>query len=102
MDLAKQFKELRTSKGYSVYKLSKESDVSENYIRSIEKGKSQPSVLVLDKLLSGMGVTLAEFLNGDRAVMYPSDFERDLVETVRLLPAEKAAAVLQIAKLMTT
>lgn len=100
MDLAKQFKELRTAKDYSVYKLSKESDVSENYIRSIEKGKSQPSVLVLDKLLSSMGVTLPEFLNEDREIMYPSDFERDLVETVRLLPDEKAAAVLHIAKLM--
>lgn len=102
MELAQQFKELRTAKNFSVYKLSKASDVSENYIRSIEKGKSQPSVLILDKLLSSMGVTLAEFLNADREVMYPSDFERELVETVRLLPEEKAAAVLHIAKLMHT
>jgi len=100
MDLATRFKELRTAKGYSVYKLSKESDVSENYIRSIEKGKSQPSVMVLEKLLSSMGVTLAEFLNKNREVMYPTEFERDLVETVRLLPEEKAAAILNIAKLM--
>ena len=32
--------------------------------------------------------------------MYPSDFERELIEHVRMLPEEKAAAVLQIAKLM--
>ena len=49
-----------------------------------------------------MGVTLAEFLNKDREVMYPTDFERDLVESVRLLPEEKASAILNIAKLMKT
>ena len=99
MELAAQFKKLRTAKGYSVYKLSKISDVSENYIRTIERGKSQPSVLILEKLLSAMGVSLPEFLNGNSDVMYPSDFERELVESVRLLPPEKAEAVLNIAKL---
>lgn len=100
MDLAKQFKALRIQKEFSVYRLSKESDVSENYIRSIEKGKSQPSVFVLGKLLSSLGVTLPEFLNENREIMYPSDFERELVETVRQLSNEKAATILHLAKLM--
>ena len=95
-----RFKNLRTEKGFSVYRLAKVSDISENYIHKIEKGESQPSVYILEKLLSCLGTTPAEFLNENSAVMYPSDFERELVETVRVLPKEKADAVLHIAKLM--
>lgn len=99
-DISSSFRMLRTSKGISVYRLSKETDVSENYIHKVERGESQPSVYILEKLLACLGVTLPEFLNEDTRVMYPSDFERELIEHVRMLPEEKAAAVLQIAKLM--
>jgi len=101
LNLAENFKNLRTVKGISVYQLSKDSDVSENYIRTIEKGTSQPSVAILDRLLSCLGVTLSEFFNDDREAMYPSAFERELVETIRTLEEEKAQAVLQVAKLFT-
>lgn len=101
MNLSKDFKTLRVAKGYSVYKLSKISDVSENYIRTIEKGSSQPSVLVLEKLLNSLGMTLSEFFSDDSNVLHPTVFERELVESVRMLDEEKAAAVLQVAKLMS-
>lgn len=100
IEIPNRFKNLRTEKGFSVYRLAKASDISENYIHKIEKGESQPSVYVLEKLLACLGVTLAEFLNESPDVMYPSAFERELVETVRVLPKEKADAVLHIAKLM--
>lgn len=100
IEIPNRFKKLRTEKGFSVYRLAKASDISENYIHKIEKGESQPSVYILEKLLTCLGITLAEFLNDNAAVMYPSDFERELVETVRVLPKEKADAVLHLAKLM--
>ncbi|HBR01322.1 MAG TPA: XRE family transcriptional regulator [Ruminiclostridium sp.] len=100
MDLPQKFKNLRTQKEISVYKLSKDTDISQNYIRKIEKGESQPSVLVLEKLLACLGTTLAEFFNDSGDVMYPTAYERELIESVRVLNEEKAAAVLHIAKLM--
>ena len=100
MDLPKLFRELRSARGISVYKLSKVSEVSENYIHRIEKGENQPSVEILDRLLSAMGITLAEFFNENRDVLYPSISERELVETIRQMPQEKADAILQVAKMM--
>lgn len=100
MDLPVKFRTLRTQKSISVYKLSKDTDISQNYIRKIEKGESQPSVLVLEKLLARLGTTLAEFFNDSSEVMYPSVDERELVENYRLLNEEKAAAVLHMIKLM--
>ena len=101
MELKERFKKLRADKKYSVYKLSKISDVSENYIRSIEKGSNRPSVFILEKLLTALGTNLAEFFNGNEEVLYPTDFERDLVRSIRMLDEEKAKAVLHIAKLMS-
>ncbi|MCI9103816.1 MAG: helix-turn-helix transcriptional regulator [Lachnospiraceae bacterium] len=100
MDIPNRFQKLRSDKGFSVYRLSKESDVSENYIHKIERGENQPSVYILEKLLSCLGVTLPEFLNEDSEAMYPSVFERELLENARVLPKEKAQALLQMAKLL--
>lgn len=100
IDIPNRFRKLRTDKGFSVYRLSKESDVSENYIHKIERGENQPSVYILEKLLSCLGTALPEFLNEDTEVMYPSDFERELLESIRVLPKEKAQALLQMAKLL--
>lgn len=99
MNLSKRFRALRKSKSISIYKLAKLSEVSENYIRTIEKGGSQPSVAIMEKLLSPLGVTLSEFFNDSEDVIHPSPFERDLVESVRILDEEKANMVLSIAKL---
>lgn len=101
MDVPSRFQQLRKSKDMSVYRLSKLSDVSENYIHTIEKGNNQPSVAILERLLKQLGVTISEFFNDSEAVLYPTEFERDLVETVRVLNREKAEAVLTIAKLFS-
>ncbi len=101
IEISSRLKNLRMKKGFSVYGLHNASDISENYIHRIEKGKSQPSVYVLEQLLACLGVTVSEFLNENPAVMYPSDFERELIETVRILPKEKAEAILHMAKLLS-
>lgn len=100
MDLGSNLKETRTAKNISVYKLSKETDISENHIHSIEKGISQPSVAMLEKLLTHMGVTMSEFFKGGEDAVYPTDYESELLGAVRVLPDDKAQAVLLVARLM--
>lgn len=100
MNLAKQIVHLRKSKGISVYKLSKLSDISENYIHKVEKGESQISVFMLEKLLSSLDTTLSEFFHEGGEIFYPTEFERELLTCVRVLDQERADAVLHIAKLM--
>lgn len=100
IDIPNRFQKLRKDKRFSVYRLARESDVSENYIHRIERGENQPSIYILEKLLSCLGVTLPEFLNENAEAIYPTNFERALLESVRMLPEDKAAVVLQIARLM--
>lgn len=100
INISDRFQKLRTDKDVSVYRLAKETDVSETYIHKIERGESQPSIYILEKLLSCLGFTITEFLNEDVKAMYPSDFERELLKAIRVLPKEKAEALLHLAKLM--
>ncbi|BDF70636.1 hypothetical protein CE91St41_21360 [Oscillospiraceae bacterium] len=102
MDLSARFRALRESKGMSVYRLSKLSDVSENYIHTIEKGGNQPSVAILEKLLIPLGINLSEFFNESDNLLYPTDFELELIKHVRVLDKEKADAVFLMAKLLST
>ena len=100
MKLNEHLKQLRTSKNLSVYKLARMTDVSENHIRSIEKGNSQPSVLTLEKLLTALGTNLAEFFNEDQTVLYPSELEKELLLAVRRLDDEQAKALIHLTALM--
>ena len=100
MDISKRIIELRTKKGISVYRLSKIVDVSENHIRAIEKGQSNPSINTLETLLIALGSNLSEFFNEDREVIYPSEAEKRLVQDFRGLNAEKQGAVVKLVELM--
>ena len=70
MDIASRLKKLRTAKGYSVYKLSQESGVSETHIRDLERGDRNPSLDTIDRIAKTFGITLSELLNEDETVSY--------------------------------
>ena len=98
MYLGEQLRQIRMAQDVSVYKLSKDSDISENHIHSIEKGTSQPSVAVLEKLLNPLGMTLCEFFNTGETVVYPTENELQLLQAVRRLSGERAQLVLSLAQ----
>lgn len=100
MDIHQKFQQLRKQKGVSVYKLSKITDISENHIHSIERGESQPSVMILERLLDALGSNLAEFFNDDSAVLYPTSTEREIIGELRRLDENQINALLQLTKTM--
>lgn len=102
MNIGEKFILLRKSKNLSIYKLSKMSDISENYIRTIEKGRSQPSIHITERLLFSLGTTIPEFFNESDAIVYASTLEKELIQSVRMLSPEKAEALLEMAKLLRT
>lgn len=100
MELHERLKKLRTDQKLSVYRLSRISDVSENHIRTIEKGVSHPSVETLEKLLEPMGITISEFFRDDESITFPSAYEKELLQAVRKLDAQKSDVLLLLAKLL--
>ncbi len=100
MNIGMRLQELRKARKISVYRLSKLADVSENHIRNIENSEKQPTIYMLEKLLEPLQVTLAEFFYEGGEVIYPTEYERELLYHIRQLNPDKASAVLNLAKLL--
>lgn len=91
MELGERLRYWRTKKGISVYKLYRLSDISENHIRSIERGEKQPTVAKLKALTDALDISLSEFFNEDEEhINYLSEKEKRLLDLYRNLPPDKA------------
>jgi len=102
MNVNDHLKELRENRGYTPAELAHRSHVSENHIRSIEKGKSQPTVYVLLQLLEALNIRPEEFFKEDKEVVYPTDYEKELIEACRRLHTDRADVLLLLAKMLAT
>ena len=87
INIGNKLRSIRETKGMTIYKLSKETGISQNHIGGIELGKRQPTFDTLSRLLSPLGVTLSEFFNEDTETLYLSDDEKRLIENYRCLDA---------------
>ena len=63
--IARRVRGLRDARGYSLDALAELSGVSRSNISLIERGQSSPTAAVLDKLATGLGVTLASLFEAD-------------------------------------
>lgn len=100
MEIGTRLRAMRKAKGFSMYRLHKETGLSQGHISDLEKCLNQPTIETLQRLLTPMGITLAEFFNEDGEVSILSDAEKELVSGFRTLPDDKAALVLQIINAM--
>ncbi len=55
---------LRQKRGLSQLELSVRSGVSKNYISDIENGRRNPTITVLERIASGLGVSLEKLFQG--------------------------------------
>lgn len=93
MDIGKRIRELRTEKGFSMYRITQLTGISGHHIKGIEDGTRQPTIETLQKLLAPLGVSMAELFN-DGEAFYLTDKEKKLMENFRALDEEKADALL--------
>src|SRR5881628_2575703 len=65
--IAERVRELRAAHGLSLDALAGKSGVSRSMISLVERGKSSPTAVVLEKLAAGLEVTLASLFDGPKA-----------------------------------
>lgn len=100
MDIGKRLKEIRKVKNISIYKLSKESQVSETHIRNLERGIKSATVETLEMLVSNLNMTMSEFFNENDDISYLTSSEKILLDYYRTLPDETATAVTEFCQKM--
>jgi transcriptional regulator with XRE-family HTH domain len=86
--IATRVRELRAARGLSLDAAARKSGVSRSMISVIERGESSPTAVVLDKLASGLGVTLSTLFAGPA----PSGLPKRPVARRRDQPAWKDPA----------
>ena len=100
IDISQRIKQIRTSKQISIYRVSKETGIAQNYIRDLENGRRNPSLDTLERLIVPLGITLSELFNVDEETSYLSKKEHQLVENYRVLPDEKSDFLLQMSEIL--
>jgi transcriptional regulator with XRE-family HTH domain len=86
--IARRVRELRDTHGFSLDALAERSGVSRSNISLIERGQSSPTAVVLDKLATGLGVTVASLFEASaEPVAEPSPMARVVEQPVWKDPA---------------
>ena len=99
MDIKKRLEELIAKRGWTRYRLSKESGVPETTITNIFYRGTVPTIATLEQICDTLGITLSEFFSDGSVVDMTEELERFYSEWLALTP-EKREKVLEIMRLM--
>jgi transcriptional regulator with XRE-family HTH domain len=69
--IAERVRTLRAGRGLSLEALAGRSDVSRSMLSLVERGESSPTAVVLEKIATGLGVTLASLFDDAAAPLNP-------------------------------
>ena len=61
MDTLRKINRMRLERGWTVYRLSEESEVPQSTLVNMFNRETQPSIATLEAICKGFGITLAEF-----------------------------------------
>lgn len=98
MTSMEKIKNLRNAKGLTIYKLSKETGITQNHISDLECGRRNPSLDTLKRLIVPLGISLSELFCDDETITYLTESERKLVENYRTLPDDKGKLLLEMSE----
>ncbi len=96
MDTNERLKKLLDERGWTYYKLSKNSGLSESTVTNIFKRNTVPSVPTLELICKGFGITLSQFFaDGDMVELTP-DLKQIFDGWSNLTPRQKQAVMQMI------
>ncbi len=93
MDTNERLRKILDERGWTYYKLSKRSGLSESTVTNIFKRNTTPSVPTLELICKGFGITLSQFFaDGDMVELTP-DLKQIFDGWSDLTPKQKQAVM---------
>ena len=101
MKIGGKLKSARLAKGFSIYKLSKITYISQNHISAIENDKRQPTLETLERLVEPLGITLVELLNSNEEAFYLTSEEKNLIKNYRAMSCDNSELFLKLSSVLS-
>ena len=95
MDVVGRIKLLMEQRGWSAYRLYKESGLAQSTIAHIFSNESEPTITTLEMICKGFGITLGEFFaEGDLVPL--TNEQRELLDKWATLTMEQKQLILSM------
>ena len=95
MDATEKIKEMMKQRGWSAYRLAKQSGLSETTIANLIRRNTVPSIPTVEAICNGFGITLSQFFaEGEMVELTPE--LKQLFDRWINLTAKQKDAVIQI------
>ena len=89
MDIHEKLRLLLKERGWTEYRLAKESGLSESTIANIFRRNATPSFATLESICAGFGITLSQFFAENEMVELSPDLKRLFDGWMPLSPEQK-------------
>ena len=93
MDVLERLRKLMDARGWTMYRLAKESGLTESTIANIYRRNAIPSIDTLEKICQGFGITLSQFFADAELVELTDDLKEVFENWRTLTPEQKEAAL---------
>ena len=93
MDVLERLQKLMDARGWSMYRLAKESGLTESTISNIYRRNAIPSIVTLESICKGFGITLSQFFAEGEMVELTPELQ-EVFENWRTLTKEQKEAAL--------
>lgn len=78
IDVIKKIKDLTAERGWTEYRLVKESGIAASTISNIFHRNTLPNIITLESICNTFGITLSQFFSDD-ITLYPSEDQRAIL-----------------------
>lgn len=96
MDTLKRLQQLMNERGWTMYRLAKESGLTESTIANIYRRNALPSIPTLEMICHGFGITLSQFFAEGEMVELTPELEELFSCWISLTPEQKTATLTMI------
>ena len=96
MDILERIDKLRIEKGWTLYKLAEESEITQSTLSNMFIRKTQPSIATLTNICNGLNISLSEFFAEESTT--PSAEESAMLNNYRKLSSKHKLAVYNLIK----
>lgn len=99
MDIPQRIKELAKARGWSEYRLAKETKLAASTISNIYHRDTVPSVATIEIICTAFGITLSQFFSNDNMISLNEEQE-ELLDLWANIPIEQKTKLLELMRSM--